>query len=770
MIYPSLVCRWFALLVAVVCFASPANQVAAQEGSNSKPAVAEAGQDVDQILKQAEEQFRRAARAGDLEAVKVALAAGIGVDAKSDYGATALLFACDREHEAVVNLLLEKGADPNAKDTFYNATPISWSAGNDNKAIVLNLLKHGGKGVDGILLAAVGAGNSEFVGQLLELKLATDKGLVKARDAAKAVKDAEQQAALVGIFAPLNIAESKQVVVSAKTLGLYAGEYESEQFKVEFSHAEGKLEVSFNGGAKQALAINSESEFSMGTNDIQFKVADGNVEEVLFKFGSNEAIAKPVKASKGDALKTDSTSKPETPESELPGSESVKFGTSSSASKRADLAIASANWPGFRGNESRGVADGQNPPASFKADGETPENLLWKTDVPGLGLSCPTIWDDHIYLTTAVSEGQEGGLKIGLYGSVDSIEEKNEYEFKLLCFSKSSGEMIWERTANKAIPAVKRHAKSSHANPTVATNGEQVVAFFGSEGLYCYSNSGDLIWKRDLGFLDSGWFYDPGYQWGFASSPVIHGDNVIIQCDIQGQSFIASLDLKTGKDVWRTDREEIPTWSTPVVHTFGDMPVLVTNGTKAARGYDARDGSLLWTLKGNSEIVVPTPSVARGLIFVASGYTPIRPIYAVKPEARGDISLVNKTSTNEAITWSVRRGGPYMPSPIVYGDYLYCCSNDGVLSCYFATSGKVVYKKRLTAEGGSLSFTASPIAADGRLYCTSEDGRVLVIKAGGEFEIDNVSTLGESVLSTPAVSEGAIFFRTQDSLIAVGGK
>ncbi len=351
---------------------------------------------------------------------------------------------------------------------------------------------------------------------------------------------------------------------------------------------------------------------------------------------------------------------------------------------------------------------------------------------------------------------------------MDSIEDDREYEFRLLCFSKTDGKLKWEQTANKAKPAVKRHAKSSHANPTVATDGKHVVAFFGSEGLFCYSHTGELIWKQDLGFLDSGWFYDPGYQWGFGSSPLIYEDRVLVQCDIQGQSFVAAFDLATGNEIWRTERDEIPTWSSPNVHEFGDLAMLITSGTKSARGYDISNGKQLWSLKGHSEIVVPTPFVAHDLIFVASGYSPIQPIYAIKPEARGDISLEENTTTNDSILWSVKRGGPYMPSPIVYGDYLYTCSNSGILACYVATTGVEVYKQRLKAPGGSLSFTASPIAADGHLFLSAEDGRVLVVKAGSKFELVNTNDCGEPILATPAISAGLFLIRTQNSLIALG--
>jgi outer membrane protein assembly factor BamB len=276
------------------------------------------------------------------------------------------------------------------------------------------------------------------------------------------------------------------------------------------------------------------------------------------------------------------------------------------------------------------------------------------------------------------------------------------------------------------------------------------------------------MWKKDFGLLDSGWFYDAGFQWGFGASPTIYKDTVILQCDVQDESFVAAYKLADGKEVWRTTREEIPGWSSPTVHEFGDMPMLLTHGTKAARAYDARDGQLLWTLSNHSEIVVPTPFVAHNLIYIASGYQPIQPIYAIKPEARGDITPPGDSTTNESIEWGYKRGGPYMPSPIVYGDYFYVCANSGILTCQDAKTGKRIYKKRMSAPGGSLSFTASPLAADGHLYLPAEDGRVLVVKAGPEFELVETNEAGESILATPAISDGTIYLRTNKHLIAVG--
>ena len=760
------------------------------------------------------ETYWRAARTGDLETIKSAIKSGIEVDAKTEYGATALFYACDREHEAIAKFLLEKGADPNSKDTFYNATPISWSK---NKKITAMLLANGGEGGDQQLMQAITSGDHEFAKLIVDSESVSNEGLVKSRGVALQRENDDVKPKLIAVFEGLDLpAPTAPIDLTPEVLKRYEGHFKSDRFTAKFSPGEKNLQVSFDGGAKTDLIYVGENEFLFNGASLVFEMDGDTVKLARLDSNGLEFVLTPIPVAESDLppkpnvaeTKPTATSEPsangETAKPELAATEpeEEELGPSDINSLWTDLSISSANWPGFRGNGARGVAEGQNPPTKWNVvaenaveekltDGESADdetksdeseiedatnvNLKWKSPVPGLGLSCPSIWGDRIYVTSAVSDDDGGELKIGLYGDVDSVEEDKEYDFNVFCFNKYDGSLIWEKTAHTAKPAVKRHAKSSHANPTIATNGQHVIAFFGSEGLYCYSTDGELNWKVDLGMLDSGWFYDPGYQWGFASSSVIYKDHVIVQCDIQGQSFIAAYDLATGTEVWRTERDEIPTWSTPTVHDFGDpekkwdrRPMLITNGTKAARGYDLKNGKQLWQVNDNSEIVVPTPFVAHGLIYVSSGYSPIQPIYAIRPEARGDISPGENNTTNESIPWSVKRGGPYMPTPIVYGDYLYSCANNGILTCYVAKTGKEVYKKRVRVSGGGLSFTASPVAGDGHVYLTAEDGRVVVVKAGPEFEVVRTNHCNESILATPAISDGVMYFRTQNNLIAVG--
>lgn len=716
----------------------------------------------------------KAAQTGDMDLLKAALEAGADVNSKTAYGATALFFACDRGNQDIVKVLLAKGADPNVKDTFYNATPITWAQQKGEQEIILMLYAAGGNGAMEALIDAAGKGDVDKAKQLIENKCVDQDGLIKVRKIVSLGANSKKTE-LLALLNSAGLPAMKEIAALTKEqASRYVGKFTSTRFGLEVTEKEGQLEMKIGNGFASPLKLlarqDGVDEFFHSRSVVRFKMQEDKVESITVSMGGNEFVLLPEALAKKTAETPDKKVAETKPASPDAGENAEAADVAAAKFVSSDMEVSSVNWPGFRGVGSRGIADGQNAPAEWTIDEDEAENknVKWKTPVAGLGMSCPSVWGDRVFVTSAVAEGEEQNVKIGLYGDVASVEDDREYQFKVVCLSKSSGSVLWERVANQAKPMVKRHAKSSHANPTVATNGQHVVAFFGSEGLYCYDVNGDLKWKRDLGFLDSGWFYDPGYQWGFGSSPIIYKDRVIVQCDIQGQSFIAALQLSDGKEIWRTEREEIPTWSSPTVHEFDGMTMVITNGTKAARGYDMKDGSELWSLSGHSEIVVPTPSVAHGLIFLSSGYSPIQPIYAIKPSAHGDVSLDSGETKNESIEWSVKRGGPYMPTPIVYGDYLYCCANSGILSCYEAKTGKQVYRKRMKAPGGALSFTASPIAADGNLFCTAEDGRVLVVKAGPKFKLVRTNTLGESVLATPAVSEGMMIFRGQNHVIAVG--
>ncbi len=423
------------------------------------------------------------------------------------------------------------------------------------------------------------------------------------------------------------------------------------------------------------------------------------------------------------------------------------------------------NWPQFRGAGAAGVAAGKSTPVTWNV--EKNENILWKAAIPGLSVASPIVWGDRVFVVTAISSDSKAEtFRAGLYGDVEPHADMAPHKWVVYALDKGTGKVIWERVSHQGVPRTKRHTKSSQANSTPVTDGQYVVAFFGSEGLYAYDWNGKLQWKKDLGAMNAGWFYDPDYEWGTASSPIIYKNLVIVQCDIQKDSFLAAFDLKSGQEVWRTMRDEIPSWGTPTIYEGQTRAELITHATKFIRAYDPLTGKELWRLAPNSEVTAPTPFASGGLIYVTNGYRFIQPIYAIKPGGSGDISLQGDATSNDFIAWSTKNGGPYMPTPVVYGELFYTTNNSGILTVYNATTGERVYRERL-GKGGS--YSASVVAADGKVYFTNEDGEVLVVKAGPKYELLATNPVGEILMATPAISDGVLYIRGLKSLIAVGG-
>jgi outer membrane protein assembly factor BamB len=569
-----------------------------------------------------------AARAGDVEEVRRLLDAGIPVDAKSDYDATALMFACAKGHAEVIRLLLAEGADPNSKDRFYSAGPMAWAAMKQHTDVVMLLVDSGAKDTGTALRLAVQAEDVERTKMLLD-KFNYSKGVLQG---IKKSTSGSSNAAIKELFANVADPEKKEAATKVEKweptsdyLDRYAGTYVKEPASEDERESWEKKVA------------------SLDFQDLETAVVTVQLQELFFSGSAGEATLKPVKqdefefaggkfvfASEGD-LVVGLNVESESSTSRFVRVRVAKLSLRSSKDALADdLATSSANWMQFRGNGARGVAEGQKPPIRWNVPDNT--NVLWKTPVEGLAHSCPVIVDDLLFLTTAISSEDQAGLRTGVYGDVDSVEDKSVHEFQVHCYNKLTGELLWQKTSCKSPPQVKRHLKSTHANPTPATDGKYVVAFFGSEGLYCYTVDGELVWEKDLGLLDSGWFFDASFQWGFAASPIIYEGVVIVQCDIQKDSFIAAYAIDSGEEVWRVERDEIPTWSTPTIVEAGGRTQLVTNGTNFARSYDPGTGEELWRIGKNSEIVVPTPFFARDLIFVCSGYRPVKPVYAIRAE------------------------------------------------------------------------------------------------------------------------------------------
>jgi outer membrane protein assembly factor BamB len=421
------------------------------------------------------------------------------------------------------------------------------------------------------------------------------------------------------------------------------------------------------------------------------------------------------------------------------------------------------NWPQFRGPAASGIGKGKPTPTTW--DVAAGKNVKWKTPVRGLGYSSPVIWGDKLFITTADKEGPQQTVRVGLFGDINPVNENEPFQFKVVCLDRNTGKLLWEQTAHTGVPKIKRHPKSSHANPTCATDGEHLVAFFGSEGLYCYDLSGKLLWKKDLGVLDAGFYAVKDAQWGFASSPVIYEGKLIVQCDVQNDPFLAAFDVKDGTELWRTPRKDYPTWSTPTVAAAGGTTQVLCNGFNEIAGYDLADGKRLWRLRGGGDIPVPTPVVADGIAYFTSAHGFNSPVFAVKLSARGEITPKQGETSTENLPWFRLRGGNYMQTPLALGGLLYCCKDNGVLTCLDARTGKEHYSQRI--EGG-VGFTASPVSDGRHLYFASEDGQVHVIRAGEKYEHVAANPLGEVSMATPAVSDGVLYFRTQGHVVAVG--
>jgi outer membrane protein assembly factor BamB len=424
--------------------------------------------------------------------------------------------------------------------------------------------------------------------------------------------------------------------------------------------------------------------------------------------------------------------------------------------------VVGQNWPRFRGPAGSGIADSQ--PLRTAWDAATGRGILWKAPVPGIGHSSPVVWGDRIFVSTAISTAAQGHYNPKDSG-IDPSRDVAVHEWRVMALDKNTGRVLWSHSAHRGVPKVKRHVKATQANASPATDGRFVVVSFGSEGLYTYDINGTLLWQRDLGILDPGYAGQPDLQWGFASSPIIHGDLVILQCDIQQNSFLVAFNLKDGTQAWRAHRDEIPAWSTPVIYAGRTRTELVTSGSKYYRGYDPLTGKELWRLRDDTQVKVPSPVVANDLFFLSGGNPRGRDFYAVRPTATGDISLAATQERGPHVAWRKTRGSPYTPTPIVYEGLLYVCNDNGVLTVYEAASGAQVYTHRLGTTNST--FSASPVAARGHLYFASEDGEVFVIKAGRTYTLVSTNRMGEPLMATPAISDGTLIIRGQQHLFAV---
>jgi outer membrane protein assembly factor BamB len=408
------------------------------------------------------------------------------------------------------------------------------------------------------------------------------------------------------------------------------------------------------------------------------------------------------------------------------------------------------NWPQFRGPGARGVAVGANLPDEWSDS----ENVAWKTDIPGLGWSSPIVWGNRVFLTTAVSAGNVKEPKKGFFMGSRG-EDSEELEWKVMCLDLASGKVLWDPTVHKGKPFGPVHQKNSYASETPTTDGRFVYAYISNVGVFCLDFDGHEVWSDPI---------EPQptrMNWGGAASPVLFKDRLYIVNDNEKDSYILALDKRTGKEVWRTPRDEKSNWATPYVWENDKRTEIITPGTGKTRSYDL-DGKLLWWFTGMSGITIATPYSEGDLLFVSSGFTmdKKKPLYAIRPGGADDISLKDDETENSSIVWCNRTGAPYNPTTLIYDKVLYVLLDNGRLSALEPTTGKPLYKgEKLPAGAG---FTSSPWACNGRVFCLNEDGVTFVVRAGEKFELLQTNKLGDDdmTLASPAISGDRLLIRT----------
>jgi len=412
------------------------------------------------------------------------------------------------------------------------------------------------------------------------------------------------------------------------------------------------------------------------------------------------------------------------------------------------LAIVSAsadNWPQWRGPGSNGISTEKSLPLEWSPE----KNVVWKTPIPGRGRSSPVVWGDRIFLTTDVEADKAEGnqppkhvLSGTPFRHPDSLGADVRHGLTLLCLDRKTGEVLWQQAAYDCVVFDERHKAGSYAAPTPVTDGRAVYAYFGAEGFYAYDMQGKFLWKYDPGKIQT-------IGMGPGTSPLLAGELLILQCDSSDQkSKMVALNGKNGELVWKTERTTDMTWSTPML--VGDE--VITTANELVISYDPKTGRERWRGPGVKGNAVPSPVSGNGIVVVSAGY-PDKYAWAFK--AGGDGKPL----------WEYSKGTAYVPSPIFYGDYVYLVTDKGLITCLEAKTGAVRYEGKRPGPGGQ--FAGSPVAYDGKILLTSEDGETHVIQAGPEFAVLRTNSVGEAVLASPAISNGMIFIRGKDHLFAI---
>ena len=430
------------------------------------------------------------------------------------------------------------------------------------------------------------------------------------------------------------------------------------------------------------------------------------------------------------------------------------------------FAVQAGNWTSFRGVNGAGVGEGK-PPTQWNVT--SGENVLWHEEVEGLALSSPIIWGDRLFVTTAVGTERDPEFKHDPSWGYRILRERDEWIFKLICLEASSGRRLWERVCFRGPPRQGRHSQSSYANPTPVTDGTNIVSSFGSHGIHCHDLEGNHRWTTELGELSGAPSDNPQLDWGYSSSPIIHDDRVIVQCDTPRRAFVAVLDLATGREVLSINRRGTSTWATPTVARVKGRDLVICNGHQNAAAYDLRTGERIWWLAGRGDIPVPRPVVHGDAVILTAAHGG-RSLHSVRLDATGDLTPTPGASGLPAgLNWWSARQGSYLPTPLVVQDILFVADERGILTTLDPANGRTHFVERLNKGRGSMSY-GSPVAAGGVVFIPQNDGRMHVVRAGRRFVKLATHDFGEELMTTPAIAKGRLFVRTRHRLFCIGKK
>ena len=422
---------------------------------------------------------------------------------------------------------------------------------------------------------------------------------------------------------------------------------------------------------------------------------------------------------------------------------------------------ADSNWGQWRGPQANGVAPHGNPPIQWSES----KNVRWKVELPGSGLAAPIVWGDRVYIQTVIKTDKK--VEPAEKAESDDASPRsrrgrrsaptNVHKFVIMALDRQTGKTVWSHTVREAVPHEAGHPDASQASGSPITDGKHLFAHFGSRGLYCFDMQGKLIWEKDFGLMTT------RRGFGEGSSPVLHGDTIVVNWDHEGDSFIVALDKNTGAERWRKSRDEVTSWSTPLILQSDKASQVVVTATNSVRAYDLATGDVVWHCSGLGANCIPSPVADAGQIYAMSGYQKGALLAIRYPGAKGDVT------DSAAIAWSINRGTPYVPSPALYGEVLYFLERSkAILSCYDTRTGKAHYTNQRLE--GLTGVYASPVAAADRVYIVGRNGTTQVLKHGPKYQVLATNKLDDEFDSSPAIAGDELYLRGRTHLYCIAGK